>query len=96
VLAFSTSTNATVTNAAVRLDINLRVIRIKIEGERVGGGGWGWLDLSSLGTPDTRKLLCRASLRRTLFCGPGLGFFRRPGPALCVWGSWRLALSKGV
>jgi uncharacterized protein YjlB len=36
--------------------VNLRVVRIKIEGERVGGGVWGWLDFSSLGTPDTRKL----------------------------------------
>jgi hypothetical protein len=27
-----------------------------------------------------------ASFRRTPRIGPGLGFFRRPGPALCVWG----------
>jgi uncharacterized protein YjlB len=36
--------------------VNLRVVRIKIEGERVGGGVWvGWTSAAS-GTPDTRKL----------------------------------------
>jgi hypothetical protein len=41
-----------------------------------------WLGtISGLGTPDTTGKALWASFRRTYEFGPGLGFFRRPGPA---------------
>jgi hypothetical protein len=70
------------------------VIRIKIEGERVGGGVWGWLDLSSLGTPDTRKLYVKGLLTEDIVLWAGSGVFPPPRPSLMCLGIvviWLLA-----
>ena len=66
--------------------LNLRVVRIKIEGERVGGRGLGWLDFSSLGTPDTRKLYVEGLLTEDIVLRAGSGVFPPPRPSLMCLG----------
>ena len=55
------------------------------KGKERGEGVWLGI-VSGLGTPDTTDWRCGASFMRTTGFGPGLGFFRRPGPAPYVSG----------